>query len=134
MTRKRIRGFTLMEMVIVVVIVGILAAIAYPSYLNQLRKGRRGSAETHLMDIAARQQQYLLDNREYAVDLPTLSMTTPADVSTYYTITVTPNNLATPPTFTAQAAPFGSQAGDPAGTLTVDNTGAKTASGGAGFW
>jgi type IV pilus assembly protein PilE len=42
---KRVRGFTLLEVMIVCVIVGILAAIVLPSYQNQLRKSRRASAE-----------------------------------------------------------------------------------------
>jgi type IV pilus assembly protein PilE len=116
---------------IVVVIVGILAAIALPSYQNQIRKSRRASAESHLMDIAARQQQYLLDQRAYAASVAALSMTTPTDVSPYYTITVTPNNAATPPTFAASAAPIGDQALDPAGTLGIDSSGTKTPS---GYW
>lgn len=128
MVRHRARGFTLLEVMIVVVVVGILAAIALPSYEIQMRKSRRASAQSHLMDIAARQQQFMLDQREYADSVTALSMTTPADVSAYYTITVTPNNVATPPTFSATAAPSGSQASDPAGTLGITNAGVKTPS------
>ena len=131
MTRHRKRGFTLIELMIVVAIVGILALVAWPSYEIQMRKSRRASAQSHLMDIAARQQQYLLDQRQYAANLTALNMTTPGDVSTYYTITVTPDNAATPPTYSATAAPTGGQASDPAGTLGITNTGVKTP---AGYW
>ena len=131
MTRHRKRGFTLIELMIVVAIVGILALVAWPSYEIQMRKSRRASAQSHLMDIAARQQQSLLDQRQYAANLTALNMTTPGDVSTYYTITVTPDNAATPPTFSATAAPTGGQASDPAGTLGITNTGVKTP---AGYW
>lgn len=129
---KRVRGFTLLEVMIVCVIVGILAAIVLPSYQNQLRKSRRASAESHLMDIASRQQQYLLDNRKYAADLASLGMTTPGEVSSYYTINACDTGLTcsvsgTPPTFTVTATPIGSQALDLDGQkLTVDNSGAKT--------
>lgn len=136
MTRKRARGFTLLEILIVVTIVGILAAIVLPSYQNQIRKSRRGAAESHLMDIAARQQQYLMDNRQYAADLATLGMTTPSDVSAFYTINACDNTApavcavaGTPPTFTVTATPTGSQALDLGGVkLTINNSGAKSPS------
>jgi type IV pilus assembly protein PilE len=129
---KRVRGFTLLEVMIVCVIVGVLAAIVLPSYQNQLRKSRRASAESHLMDIASRQQQYLLDNRQYAADLSSLGVTTPIEVSTYYTINACDTGIAcavagTPPTFTVTATPIGDQARDLGGqALTVNNSGAKS--------
>jgi type IV pilus assembly protein PilE len=124
----RARGFTLIELMIVVAIVGILALIAYPSYENQMRKSRRASAQSHLMDIAARQQQYLLDSREYAVSVAALNMSTPPEVSAYYAIAVAAVNTSTPPTFTATATPSGSQASDPAGTISINNAGVKSPS------
>jgi prepilin-type N-terminal cleavage/methylation domain len=63
MTAKRTRGFTLLEIMIVVAIVGILAAVVLPSYQNQMRKSRRASAQSHLMDIASKEQAYFLDTR-----------------------------------------------------------------------
>jgi type IV pilus assembly protein PilE len=132
MGRQCIRGFTLLEIMIVVVIVGILAAIVLPSYQNQMRKSRRASAESHLMDVAARQQQYLMDNRQYAANLSTLGITTPPEVSTYYTISAcdasfTCSVAGTPPSFTVSATPIGGQAADLGGaTLTINNAGAKS--------
>lgn len=120
---KKHSGFTLIELMITVVIIGILTAIAFPSYQAHLLKGRRASAQAHLMDIAQRQQQYLLDARAYATDLPTLNMTTPADVSPYYRIAVSSPG-GTPPTFVITANPTGIQASD--GALSIDNTGVKT--------
>ena len=122
MAVKGTRGFTLLEIMIVVAIVGILAAIVLPSYQNQLRKSRRASADSH---------QYLLDNRQYAANLAALGITTPSEVSTYYTINACDTSVAcvvagTPPSFTVTATPIGSQALDLSGaTLSVDNSGAK---------
>jgi type IV pilus assembly protein PilE len=121
---SRMRGFTLIELMIVCAIVGILLAIALPSYALFMKQSRRGSAEAVLMDIAQRQQQYLIDARAYAPSVAALGTTTPVDVSTYYTINTAPG-AGLPPTFTATATPKPGtpQAGDP--TLSIDNTGAK---------
>ncbi len=121
------RGFTLLELMIAVAVVAILASIAYPSYQSHLISSRRASAQSHLMDIAQREQQYFLDARSYASDLTTLSMTTPSDVSSYYTIAIATSSSA-PPTFTVTATPVTgtSQASD--GALSINNTGTKTSS------
>jgi type IV pilus assembly protein PilE len=131
------RGFTLIELMITVAVVAILAAIAFPSYALFVKKSRRGDAEATLMDIAQRQQQYLLDTRTYAPDVLTLNTSVPADVTAYYTIQICQTTApcaapgGTPPTFAIIATPIAgsSQAGD--FTLTLDNTGAKTP---AGVW
>lgn len=130
------RGFTLIELMIVLVIVSILLGVAIPSYTLQMKKSRRSDAEATLMDIAQREQQYLNDARAYA---PTTAVLyagaggVPVDVSSYYTITIcqTPPPAAcnppggAPPTYVVVATPIAGspQAGDY--TLTLDNTGAR---------
>lgn len=129
-TATRARGFTLVELMVVVVIVSILTMIAVPTYSYFMKKSRRGDAEATLMDIAQREQQYLIDARAYAPDTPTLYACAPApcgvpvDVSSYYTIVIAAPGGA-PPTFTVTATPIAGsvQAGDY--TLTLDNTGAR---------
>ena len=127
MPRLRIRGFTLIEMMIVVVVIAVLAAIALPAYQNQVRKSRRAAAEAHLMDIAARQQTYLMDKRDsYAGTVAALGISTPSDVASFYTITVTPA-AGPPPTFTATAVATGDQVNDLGSgvNLSIDNAGNK---------
>lgn len=134
---ERSKGFTLIELMITVVVIAILAGVAYPSYLDQVRKSRRAEAQSLLMDIGTRQQQRLLDVRNYAAAAATLGVTVPAQVSAYYTIAVTAP-ASTPPSFTATATPLGDQTKDKCGTLALDQTGAKTATKGgvaqSGCW
>jgi type IV pilus assembly protein PilE len=129
---RRTRGFTLVELMVVCAIAAILFAIAVPSYALFMKKSRRGDTESTLMDIAQREQQYLIDARAYAPDIATLNTTIPADVSAYYTVQICRTTApcvapgGTPPTFAIIATPIAgtAQAGDY--TLTLDNTGAKT--------
>jgi len=132
MAKSRIRGFTLIEMMIVVAIVGVLAAIAYPSYQQYLKRSSRTAAETFMMDLSNRQQQYFLDQRVYAgattcttAGLTTLNVTVPAEVSANYDICVI-QAAGPPPTFRIDAAPKAGtiMAGD--GTLSLDQAGTKT--------
>jgi type IV pilus assembly protein PilE len=131
----RIGGFTLIELMTTMAIVALLAAIAYPSYLSQMRKGRQSSAESALMDIAQREQQYLLDARSYAPDLPTLNYTVPPEVAPFYTIQIcqtaaSPCTAPTVPatTFFVVGTPIAGTVQESAATLVINNTGAKTPS------
>lgn len=121
---KKNRGFTLIELMIAVAIVGILASIAYPSYMAQVRKSRRADAQAALMNIAARQQQMLLDTRSYATTVAGLNITLPVSVVQNYTVTITVGT-ATVPTFTATATPSDSQVSDTCTALSLDQSGTK---------
>lgn len=132
-TCARIRGFTLVELLVTVAIVAILFAIALPGYSYFMKKSRRGDAEASMMDIAQREQQYLNDVRAYAPDYVTLNAPPPVDVTTYYTVNIcgaappAPCGApgGTPPSFVIVATPIAgtAQAGDV--TLTLDNTGLR---------
>ena len=119
-------GFTLIEILVSLTVVAILVSIAYPSYQDHMRKGRRAAAQAFLVDAASRQQQYLLDARSYALGdgaIAALNLTVPAQVSSYYTLTVTPAAATTPPTYQIVATPVASTAQASDGALTLDQDG-----------
>ncbi|MGV3654988.1 MAG: type IV pilin protein [Noviherbaspirillum sp.] len=122
------RGFTLIELMVAVAVIGILAAAGYPLYTDYVVKSHRSAAQSHLMDIAQRQQQYFMDNRAYAPDLAALSMTTPASVSKHYAIAVTPA-AGPPPSFTLTATPVAGSAQARDGTLSLDSAGSTSPAG-----
>lgn len=118
-------GFTLIELMISVAIVSILASIAFPSYTQYMVRANRAAAQSEMMAIANRQQQFLLTNRAY-VDKTTLEAsgyTLPADVSAKYGYAIVLGG-GTVPFFTLTFTPVGSQAGD--GDLMLDSNGVKT--------
>ena len=125
---SRQRGFTLIELLVSVAIVAILAAIAYPSYTKYVVKGNRAAAQSHLMDLAQAEAQYFADARTYADTVTALNVPTPSAVADKYTITFDVPDT-TPPTFTISAVPKTGTLQDGDGTLTIDNTGARTPAG-----
>jgi type IV pilus assembly protein PilE len=94
------RGFTLIELMIVVAIVGILSSIAYSSYQSSVAKSRRQAAQGCLMELAQYMERHYTSNMSYAsATLPTQQCRT--DLSGYYTFTLENQSAST---FTAQAA------------------------------
>jgi len=65
MTRSRNRGFTLIEVMVVVAIVAILAAVAVPSYRDYVRRSQVQEATTFLSDYQIKMEQFYQDNRSY---------------------------------------------------------------------
>lgn len=132
---KKQNGFTLIELMITVAIVAILAAIAYPSYASYVRKGKRATAQAALMDLASKEQTYLLDRRVYSAVEGDISFVVPAEIQTAYTFLITCN-----PTdcsgFLAKATPTpgSSQAVSNEQELSIDNTGAKLPANTSGYW
>jgi type IV pilus assembly protein PilE len=129
---RRNAGFTLIELMIAVVIVAILAAVAYPSYQDHLRKGRRAAAQAFMMEVANREQQYLLDARSYTTALSDLKLLpVPTEVSQFYTVTIAA--ASPPPTYTITATPVAGSTQVSDGVLTLTHEGSKTRNGQPGW-
>ncbi|MGE4405575.1 type IV pilin protein [Pseudomonas sp.] len=127
------RGFTLIELMIVIAIIGVLAAIAYPSYQEHVRSAKRADAQTALMELAQFMERYYTGNGRYvdaAGDAPDLPYTeAPRDgANKSYDLSLA---AATASSYTLQAVPKASMTDDECGTLTLANTGAKGQDAGA---
>ena len=124
LTEGHSRGFTLIELMIVIAIVGILAGIAYPSYMDHVRKGNRATAQAVLMELAQRQQNFLMTRRRYAISLSELGAQVDADVSGMYDLTL--GSLeGPPPSFNLLLTPKSGSMQEPDGSLCLSNTGVR---------
>lgn len=119
-----VRGFTLIELMIAVAVVAILAAIAYPAYTEHVVKSYRASAQSQMLDIANRQQQYFMANRTYAskTQLEASGYALDNELSSRYSYSITVGT-STVPNFTITFTATNRQASD--GELTLDGTGRK---------
>ena len=111
MFKSRQRGFTLIELMIVVVVVAILAAVAIPNFLDQLRKSRRSDAMRGLSDLQLRQERWRASNATYASSMDVLLGSAAATTSynsgsTYYSFSISGTSATG---FTVSATAKGAQ-------------------------
>ena len=139
MARNRTRGFTLLEVMIVVVIVGVLAAIALPAYQSQVRKSNRSAAQQFMQDVALREQQIMMDQRGYVPVTDTayfgnkpsdsnsgVGLAAPSSTTGKYTFVVTRDNTTTPPSYMITATAVGSQDKDASlNKMSLDHLGQR---------
>lgn len=125
------KGFTLLELMIVVAIVSILAAIAYPAYTSYVLRANRSEAKAALLDAASREEGFYLDDKTYTATIGSgglnMSTTTPSGV---YTIQVAAATASCPITtcYVLQAVPVTGtiQTKDTScGTLTLNSNKTK---------
>jgi len=129
-SEKRNLGFTLIEVVIALVIVAVLVALAYPSYIDYVRKSKRGEAQQLLMNWSINQEIWRSNNPSYAT---AAQLTAPTHDNYTFTMPAAP----TATTFVLQAA---AKAGDDqlndkakdgtsCSTLNINSAGQKYSSG-----
>lgn len=127
MLNNSARGFTLIELVIVVLIVAILAAVAIPSYRRYIVRSHRVDAQSALIDLAARQERYFYSNNAYADALTSLNATKDM-AGDRYEMSIA---VATSTAFRVEAKALNDQAkNDPdCQTLSLNNLGAQGSTG-----
>jgi type IV pilus assembly protein PilE len=118
---KRTRGFTLIELMIVVAIIAILALIAYPTYTRQIQKSRRAQAKADITEIAQSLERQYTANRKYSGFTLPFAVSPRDSTPTAYNLSV---DLADK-TYKLHAVPAGPQATDACGELTLDQLGVK---------
>lgn len=121
------RGFTLIEVMIVVAIIGILSAIAMPLYTQYIQNARRAEARAVLMENAQYMQRFYTQNGSFSRTLAGNAPVLPTTANTFYDFDNDPATLTTT-TYTVRATPKGPMASDKCGQLTLTNTGVRGAS------
>ena len=122
---RKFQGFTIIELMIVLAIAAILLALAYPSYIDYVRKGKRGDAQQALMNWAVNQEIWRSNH-------PTDATTTELPAANLDNYNMQMSGTPTNRSYVLQAVAQGDQANDEAkdgtscATLSLNQNGLKS--------
>ena len=133
MKRDKMKGMTLIELMIVIAVLGIIVAIGYPSYQDQVRKTRRAEGIGELLELADRMERHYADLGTYdqadGSDMTAAAIFRSTTTNGYYTLSVDAgtNNVS----YTVRATPTskGNQNKDKCNTFIINSLGNKSLSG-----
>lgn len=130
----RARGFSLIELMVVMVIIGILSAVAIPSYRKNVQSTQRATAKAIMAETTQYMERYYTTNNTYVSG--TLSSAVSPKGATGTSIAYNISFTATPTAsaYTVQAVPVNGQSSDSCGTLSLSSTGAQSATGTGSCW
>ncbi len=132
--KQQMRGFSLIELMIVVAIVAIISAIAYPSYERYVRKTKRADAMNTLLETAQRLERCYTSFGSY--NNASCSVVSGSSITSEKgNYTIVPTSAASTYSLTATPVAGTTQALDTeCATFTLTNTGQKTSTGGGSCW
>lgn len=132
--RKRMRGITLIELMIVVLIVGMLAAVAVPSYRDYAARAKRTEAKSALLNLATNQERFYINNNRFTQDMTQLGFSADPYItdSQSYSVEVT---AASATDFSATATfRLGGREANKCKTFSINGRGQKTSTPNADCW
>jgi prepilin-type N-terminal cleavage/methylation domain-containing protein len=125
------KGFTLIEVMVVILIIGILGSLAMPQYTKFVEKAKITEAKSFLATLKTAQNIYYTENDSYAIDLNDLAIDIPEN-SKFFTYSEDLTDASATVysyTITREGGKYGAGSDLGAGTITIDETGKLTGGG-----
>jgi type IV pilus assembly protein PilE len=120
------KGFTLVELMVVIAIIAIVAAIAIPAYSDYVTRAKRADAKAGLTTLQLAQEKYRANNPTYASTAALTGSASVASPDSYYVLTVTAASTAT---YTLQATPTSAQNDPECANFIINESGDKSVTG-----